>query len=117
MEKIAVSKKEKFTKTVGTLIWVVGSEADDIVSVRPYGECISPHRDRPEIVFGLVRRRVVAGVFWTPCDGLEVVAVKMERVSSRVVVVHDDLYDIVLLQDEGVGVAAVDGRIVRICAG
>ena len=50
-------------------------------------------------------------------DDLELVAVEVERVLSRVVVVEDDLDDLVVVEDELVGVGAVDEGVGGVGAG
>lgn len=86
---------------------VVGAEADDEVAVRSDHECVASHGNGGE---GLIAN-VVPGFLFGASDGLEVVAVKMEGVLARIVVVKNDFDDLVLLEDEGVGVRGVDGGI------
>jgi hypothetical protein len=65
---------------------------------------------------GVVAGLVVACVFGATRDGLEDVAVEVEGVTAGVVVVDDYFDDLVLLENEWVGVFAVDGGIVGVCA-
>lgn len=87
--------------------WVVGAEADDEVAIRADHEGVAAHGDGGE---GFVAD-VVSGFLLGADDGLEVVAVKVEGVLARVIVVEDDFDDLVLLEDEGVGVGGVDGGV------
>ena len=86
---------------------VVGAETNDEVAVGSDHEGVAAHGDGGE---GLVAD-VVAGFLLGADDGLEVVAVEVEGVLARVVVVEDDFDDLVLLEDEGVGVGGVDGGV------
>jgi hypothetical protein len=60
--------------------------------------------------------RVISRLFFTAPDGLEVVAVEVKGVFSRVVVIQNDLDDFVVAEDEGVGVDAVDAGVGRVGA-
>ena len=87
--------------------WVVGAEAEDDVAVWGRHEGISLHRDGRK---GFVAYPVT-GILLGARNGLESVAVEVERVAAFVVVVEDDFNDVVLFEDEGVGVGAVDDGI------
>lgn len=54
---------------------------------------------------------VVTHIISTSSYSLEVVAMEMEGVLSSVVVVQHNLDDLVLFEDEGVGVASVDDHV------
>lgn len=83
---------------------VVRDEADDEVTRRASHEDVTAHGDRGERVVTAVS----TGVVIRANDGLELMTVKMERVLSGIQVVQDDLNDLVLLEEEGVRVGAVD---------
>lgn len=92
---------------------VVAPEPHHDVPVRIDEQDVSAHghlrqRDSP-VQDGL--GVIVSRVFVAPQDGLEVVAVQVERVLARVVVVEHDLDDLVVAQHERVGVLAVHGRV------
>lgn len=92
---------------LGLLIWVVRLEAQDDVALRVHHEGIAAHgHARERVVVG-----IVACVFVGADNGLEVVAVEMERVFAGIVAVEDDFDNLVFLENEGVGVAPVDGNI------
>lgn len=98
---------ERSRKEEKRRIWIIGTEAEDEVSVRSDEDGISLHWNFGEgFVVG-----VVAGAIGRTHDCLEDVAVEMEGVAAGVVVVEDDFNDFVFLEDEGVGVDAVDGGI------
>lgn len=91
----------------GRHTWVIGLEAQNDVPVGIEDEGVSPHRDGWEVGgrdVGLLER---AGFLLGPPEDLEVVPVEVEGVAARVDVVDDDVDDLVLLEDEGVGVLAV----------
>lgn len=91
----------------GRLIWVVGAEAEDEVSVWSDEDGVSLHWDFGEgFVVG-----VVASVVGGAHDCLEAVAVEVEGMSAGVVVVENDFHNFVSLQDEGIRVDAVDGGV------
>lgn len=46
-------------------------------------------------------------IFFRSPDNLEVVSMKMERMLACVVIVQDDFYDLAVLEDESVRIAAV----------
>ena len=79
---------------------VIGSEPQDHVAVWADHEGIAAHGHLGE---GLVVD-IRTGLFGGADDGLESVAVEMEGVFAGVEVVEDDLDDLVLFEDEGVGV-------------
>lgn len=49
-------------------------------------------------------------------ESLEVVPMQVERMLPGVIVVEDDLDDLILLKDEGIGIITVNGRIGSICS-
>lgn len=89
------------------LIWVVGAEAEDEVSVRSDEDGVSLHRDFGEDFMVAV----VAGVVGRAHDCLEGVAVEVKGMSTAVLVVEDDFDHFVSLQDEGIRVDAVNGGV------
>lgn len=97
---------------------VVGAEAQRDVAVGVNEDGVAAHGDRWVRGCGcvveehrLVVRVVEAGGFGGSGDELEVVRVQVEGVLAGVVVVHDDLDDLAVLEDEGVRVDAVDARV------
>ena len=89
---------------------IVAREAHDDVSVRANDEGITAHR-------GLGKgETTIRNGFWVPVssvvvttsNGLEGVAVEMERVFAGVVIVHHQLDGFVVVQDKGIGVDAID---------
>lgn len=95
------------------LIWVVGLEAQDEVAVRKDGNGVTAHGNGGEIGRVAV---VDAGVWGRSCDDLKLMAVEMERVGFGVEIVDHYLDDFVVLQDVGVGVHSVDGRVLSVAA-
>lgn len=89
------------------LIWVVGAEAEDEVSVWSDEDGVSLHRDFGESFVVAV----VAGVVGGAHDCLEGVAVEVKGMSTGVAVVEDDFDHFVSLQDEGIRVDAVNGGV------
>jgi hypothetical protein len=59
----------------------------------------------------------VACVFFTAMNDLEVLAVQMEGMSSRVIVVEDDFHNLAVFEDKGICVGSVNGWIGSILAG
>jgi hypothetical protein len=55
----------------------------------------------------MVVRVVMPSIFFRSPDNLEVVSMKMERMLACVVIVQDDFYDLAVLEDESVRIAAV----------
>lgn len=55
----------------------------------------------------MVVRVVVPSIFFRSPDDLEVVSVKMKRMLPGVVIIQDDFYDLTVLEDESIGIAAV----------
>ena len=86
---------------------VIGAEAQDDIAAWADHEGIALHGYSRE---GFVAD-VVSCVFGGADDGLEGVPVEMEGVFAGVGVVEDDVDDLVLGEDEGVGVDAVDGGV------
>ena len=87
--------------------WVVGAEAEDNVAVGGRHEGISLHRNSWKCLVACPITCVLLGAR----NSLEGVAVEMERVAAFVVVVEDDFDHVVLLEDEGVGIGAVDNGV------
>ena len=109
MERGCVSRVriEGVWQEKGRLIRVIGSETNDKIAHGPHHQDIPPHGYRCK---GLVPN-VLTSVFIRACNGLEIVAVEMERMLACVVVVEDDLYDVVVLEDIRVRVDAIDGGV------
>ena len=97
------ARKERREK----LIWIIGTKAKDEISVRSNKNGIPLHRHFGK---GCVID-IVASVVGRADDSLEDVAVEMEGMTAGVEVVEDDFDDLVFLEDEGVGVGAVDGGV------
>jgi hypothetical protein len=96
---------------------VVSLEPQYNVTVRIENKRVSPHRDGREVGCGDVGLLEEAGLFLGPPERLEVVAVEMKGMTARVDVVDDDVDNLVLLEDERMGVLAVDFGISRLVAG
>lgn len=98
---------------------VVGAESDHKVAARSHHEGIPAHRDLRQVcVCGDVAGgEVVSGVFVGTHDDLEAVAVEVKGVLARVCIVEDDFDDFVLLENEGVGVDAIDCGVGGVGAG
>ena len=62
----------------------------------------------------MVIRVVVSGVFIAAKDGLECVSVQMKGMTAGIVVVDCYFNDLAFLEDERVGIFAVDARIVGV---
>lgn len=99
------------------LTWVVGLEAHDNVAVGVDDEGITAHGSIRELLIRDLGVRPDTGLFFRAEDSLEGMSVEMEGVAARVEVVDDKLDDLVLLEDNRVGVAAVDGGVGGIFAG
>ena len=84
---------------------VISLKPHDKVARRPDHQGISTHRDRRKSC--VVARVIYAPIIIRSYDHLEIVAVKMERMFPRVGIIEDDFDNLVLLQDEAVGVTAV----------
>jgi hypothetical protein len=93
--------------------WVIGSETKNNVSIRIEHERVSTHRDGGEISLCDIGVLEGASFLFGAINSLEIVAVEMKRVTSRVEVVDDDLHDLTFLQNERVGVVTIHGGIVR----
>ena len=89
---------------------IVSFESEDEVALRVDGEGISPHGRLWE--GSRIGRIVGTGIGLGACHGLESVAVEMEGVLAWVVAVEDEFDDVVLLEDECFGAAAIDGDVV-----
>ena len=90
---------------------IAGLEAEDHVPIRIEHKSIPSHRSGREVGGAHVRVGKGAGLLFGTPDGLEGVAVEMEGMSTGVEVVNDNFDDLILLQDEAVGMGAVDLRI------
>jgi hypothetical protein len=88
---------------------------DESVGVNDYG--VAAHRDGREGVICDARVLECARLVVGAEDGLEIVPVQMKGMFSRIDVVDDDLDDLILLEDEWVGVRAIDGRVSSELAG
>jgi hypothetical protein len=89
---------------------IVRHEADAQIPAGPHRHHVAHHRHGRDGG----RRRVldeVAGVLVGAGHELEVVPVQVEGVLAHIVVVEDDLDYLPALEDLGVGVDAVDGRV------
>ena len=84
---------------------VVGAESHDDVSVGADDPCIPFHGDGWQCC---IRWIVVIAILLAADHALEIVAVEMEGVFTWVVVVEDDFDDFVMLENEGVGIDAID---------
>lgn len=96
---------------------VVGLEAHDNVAVGPDDEGVSSHGNGLVVALGEGLVFKSTGFFLRAVDGLEGVAVEMERVATGVEVVDDNLHNLALLEDKWMGVLAVDGGVVCEVAG
>jgi hypothetical protein len=85
--------------------WVVGPEPHYKIALRVCHESVPTHRHVWEL--GVVVRVIEASICFRSPHDLEVMPMQMEWMLAGIVVVQDDLYDLALLKDEGVGVAAV----------
>lgn len=90
--------------------WIIGLEPEDKVAVRINGQGVSSHGIfwKLSCIGGVVG----AGVWVGTRYNLESMTVKMERVFPAIFAVKDKFDDIVFLEDECVGAAAVDGDVV-----
>lgn len=94
---------------------VVGAKAEDEVAVGFDEDGVAAHGGGGE---RFCRRGVVeAGVVVAAVDDLKRVAVEMEGMFSRVVIVEDDLDDLVVAEDELIGMGAVDEGVGCVGAG
>jgi hypothetical protein len=59
----------------------------------------------------VIVRVIESSVCFGSPDDLEVVSMQMEWMLAGIVVIQDDLYDLALLKDKSMGVAAVYRRI------
>jgi len=89
---------------------IIRLEAQHDVPIRLNQHSIPTHRRLR--VLGRSVADVGPGFFGGAVDELEGVAVEVEGVFARVVVVEDELYGLVLLEDEGVRVGAVNCDVV-----
>ena len=85
--------------------------------VRFYKHSVPPHRCCRKHGLCTVVGVESACFFGGAGDDLEGVAMKMEGVLSRVVVIENDFDDLILGEDEGVGVVAVDQGVCCVGAG
>lgn len=94
---------------------VVGLEAQDKVARGRHDDGVAAHGHRGEV--GHVAGVPVARVVVAAVDDLERVPVQVEGVLARVVVVQDDVDRVLVVEDKGLGVVAVHGRVGGIVAG
>ena len=87
------------------------------MAIRAYKHSISTHRRRGKGCLCRVVWVEEARFFLRAGDDLEDVAVQVEGVFAWVVVVEDYFDDLVLGEDEGVGVVSVDERVCCVGAG
>ena len=86
---------------------IVGAEAHDNVAIWTHHEGVAAHG-----YFWKCRvTDIVPCVVIGTCDGLEGVAVEMERMFAWVGIVEDDVNDLAFGEDECVGVDAINGGI------
>lgn len=85
---------------------VIRLEPQHHITVRIHHKRVPAHRYGGESFV----HDIVSGVGLRAHDGLEVVAVEMEGVFTRVFIVDDYFDGLAFLEDEGVGVGAVDER-------
>lgn len=100
--------RERKSWGVKKVTWIVCHEPQHEKALGIQDHRVPPHGHRGEVGLGDVGVGVEAGVLVGAVDDLEVVAVQMERVLARVVVVDDNLDDLALVQDEGARVGPVD---------
>lgn len=96
---------------------VVGTETQDHMSVWSHKDSVSSHRCRGERSLCAVVRIERACLFLRAGDKLKGMPVEMERVFSRIVIIKNDLYHLVVVKDEGTGVVTVDKRVSSIGPG
>ena len=94
---------------------IVGHVSDHIVTHRPHHERISTHWNCWKRV--LLARIVETSIWRGPVHGLKIMSVQVEWVLSTIVVVEYQLNHIAFLENEGVGVLAVNGCISGIRSG
>lgn len=91
---------------------VISLEAHDNVAIGPDDEGISSHGHARVVALRETLVLKSTSFLFRAVNGLEGVAVKMEGVAARVEVVDDNLDNLALLQDKGMGELAVDGSVV-----
>ena len=84
---------------------IIGTEAEDDVAVWIYQDGISPHGDGRDGFVVDVR----SCVRFTAHNGLEYMAVEMERVFTRIVIVEDYFNDLAFFEDKRICGFAIDG--------
>ena len=92
----------------GELIRIVGSEAQADVAHGPDHDGVPSHRNCREALVPNIK----TGLFFGADDGLKCVAVKMEGMSTRVVVVQYDLNYLIVFEDVRISIDTVDCGIV-----
>lgn len=97
--------------------WVISLESQDYVALGVENQGVTSHGCLGETLFLDVEIRKETSLLIRAVDSLEGVAVKMERVTSGVEVVDDDLDNLILPENHGVGIGAVDGRVSGVLAG
>lgn len=96
---------------------VISLEAHDNVAIGPDDEGISSHRHARIVTLREILVLKGTSLLFRAVNGLEGVAVKMEGVAARIKVVDDNLDNLALFQDKGMGELAVDGSVVGEVAG
>lgn len=89
---------------------IVRLEPEHDISARLHAGDITPHRDGVSLT-RIVPLTVQVGIGSGASDDLELVAVKMPGVAEGNVIVDDNLNYVAILDEEGIGVHAVDGRV------
>lgn len=89
------------------LIWIIGFEPDDNITIGTDQQSVSLHRNLRERVGAHIRARF----FLAANHGLEVVSMQMERMLAGVQTVQNNLNHLVLFQDESIGVSPVNAWI------
>jgi hypothetical protein len=85
---------------------IVCPESHYEISLRVRHEGVSAHRDGGE--FGMVVRIEEAGIWLGSPDDLEVMTMQVERVLACIIIVEDNLDNLTMFKDEGVGIPSVD---------
>lgn len=96
---------------------VISLEAHDNVAIGPDDEGVSSHGHTRVVALRDTLVLKSTSLLFRAVNSLEGVAVKMEGVAARIKVVDDNLDNLTLLQDKGMGELAVDGSIVGEVAG
>lgn len=91
----------------GRFTWIVCPKSQHDIATWIQNERIPPHRRVWEICLRDIGVGKVTRVLLRSPDSLESMAVQMERVLARIVIVHDNLDNLALLEDKGVRPRAV----------